>query len=453
MCATSPPLKPSPPGRALLQTTHSRLLTGVCDFSTSQAFSSWTRALLRLLTLGYSQVCATSPPLKPSPPGRALLRLLTLGYSQVCATSPPTQAFSSWTRALLRLLTRLLTGVCDFSTSQAFSSWTRALLRLLTLATHRCVRLLHLSSLLLLDARAPQTTHSATHRCVRLLHLSSLLLLDARAPQTTHSATHRCVRLLHLSSLLLLDTRAPQTTHSATHRCVRLLHLLKPSSPGRALLRLTRLITGVCNFSTSSSLLLLDARLLQTTHSRLLTGVCDFSTSQAILLSGRARSFRLLTLGYSQVCATSPPLKPSPPLDARLLQTTHSRLLTGVCDFSTSQAFSSSGHAPPSDYSLSATHRCVRLLHLSSHSPLWMRALLQTTHSRLLTGVCDFSTSQAFSSWTRAPQTTHSRTGVCDFSTSQAFSSWTRAPQTTHSRLLTGVLLTVWEPERTRICP
>ena len=210
----APPSKPSPPGRALLPALLTRQFTGaqrLHSCSTFQAFSSWMRAPPALLTRQL-QVSQTT----------FLLHL---------------QAFSSWTRAAL--LTRQLQVHRDYIPAPPSkpSPPGRALLQLYSLGNYRCTEttfLLHLPSLLLLDARSSSSTHSAITGAQRLHSCSTFQAFSSwtRAPSSsTHSAIHRCTEttfLLHLPSLLLLDVRSFQLYSLGNYRCTEttfLLHL------------------------------------------------------------------------------------------------------------------------------------------------------------------------------------------------------------------------------------
>ena len=351
VCATSPTCLPvpTPPGCVLLQLL-TWLLTDVCatsppaclclllldacSFNYSRGYSQVCVRLLHLLACAYSSwmrapstthvathrcVCDFSTCLPvPTPPGRALLQLLTWLLTGVCATSPPD------------CLCLLLLDARSFNYSRGYSQV--------------CVRLLHLLACAYSSwTRAPSTTHVATHRCVcdfstclpvptppgrALLQLLTwlltgvcatsppaclcLLLLDARSFNYSRGYSQVCVRLLHLLACAYSSwTRAPSTTHVATHRCVCDFSTCfpVPTPPGRALLQLlTWLLTGVCATSPPACLclLLLDARSFN--YSRGYSQVC-------------VRLLHLLACAYSSW--------------TRVPSTTHVATHRCVCDFST----------------------------------------------------------------------------------------------------------------------
>ena len=344
----------------------------------------------------------------------------------------------------------------------------RALLQLYSLGNYRCTEttfLLHLPSLLQLDARSSSSTHSAITGAQRLHSCStspSLLLLDARSSSSTHSAitgAQRLTFLLHLSSLLLLDARSSSSTHSAIHRCTEstfLLHLSKPSPPGRALL---------------PALLTWQFTLVNTVFELLLSVHRDYIPAPPSKPSppGRALLPALLTRQFTgaqrlhillHLSKPSPPGRallqlyfeaihrcrdyiPAPPppafssLDARSFYSLgYIQVHRDYIPAPPLQAFSSWMRAPPA--LLTAIHRCTEttfLLHLpslllldarsfqlyslgnsqvhrdyipappSKPSPPG-RALLPALLTRQFTGaqrLHSCSTFQAFSSWTRAP--------------------------------------------------
>ena len=272
--------------------------------------------------------------------------------------------------------------------------------------------------------RAPSTTHVATHRCVcdfstclpvptppgcALLQLLTwlltgvcatsppaclcLLLLDTRSFNYSRGYSQVCVRLLHLLACAYSSwMRAPSTTHVATHRCVCDFStcLPVPTPPGRALLQLLMwLLTGVCATSPPACLclLLLDARSFN--YSRGYSQVC-------------VRLLHLLACAYSSwtrapstthvathrcVCDFSTCLPvPTPPGRALLQLLTW--LLTGVC--------------------ATSPHACLCLLLLDARSFNYSRGYSQVCVRLLHLLAC------AYSSWTRAPSTTHVATHRCN---------------------------------------